>query len=102
MKVPSSNVTTTGKCDETNSTMELTWSSEETTSEYKSIDFASDNKNTITFYFKKSNSVFSIDQIKATIYLDKKNFPDALNPGLLYYYSARLIVKLNEYLFGLL
>ncbi|KAF7383487.1 hypothetical protein HZH66_012837 [Vespula vulgaris] len=80
LKVPSSNVTTTGKCDETNSTMELTWSSEETTSEYKSIDFASDNENTITFYFKKSNSVFSIDQIKADIYLDKKNFPDALKP----------------------
>ncbi|KAF7384529.1 hypothetical protein HZH68_014141 [Vespula germanica] len=81
LNVPSSNVTTTGECDETNSTMELTWSSEETISEYKSINFASDGKNTITFYFKKSNSVFSIDQIKASIYLDQKNFPDALLPG---------------------
>nr|KAF7402054.1 hypothetical protein H0235_015390 [Vespula pensylvanica] len=80
LNVPSSNVITTGECDETNSIMKLTWSSEETTSEYKSIDFASDNTNTITFYFKKSNSVFSIDQIKASIYLDKKNFPDALLP----------------------
>ncbi|KAL2738882.1 lysosome-associated membrane glycoprotein 1-like [Vespula squamosa] len=77
LNVPSDNVTTSGMCEETNSTMELAWFSDATTSEFRSVGFAT-NVNNITFYFKKDDSKFSINQIEAYIYLDEKNFPDAL------------------------
>ncbi|XP_035741919.1 lysosome-associated membrane glycoprotein 1-like isoform X2 [Vespa mandarinia] len=79
LEVPST-VKVNGTCENDTNSMILTWTPLENDPE--SVNFAdTTNNNNMGFYFKKSGSTFSLNQINASIYLDEKSFPNATDNG---------------------
>ncbi|KAI4495965.1 hypothetical protein M0802_008180 [Mischocyttarus mexicanus] len=74
LPVPST-AETAGECDTTTSIMTLTWPISEDTPSQRIAYNSEIDDNSVTFFFKKDDSSFWINQIVVNITLDKKTFP---------------------------